>query len=295
MVKTLNMALAFMLQMFAEGGDGGDGDGAGAAGVIGQDAAAQTGEETQQDAAVDEGADLDAEFEELIKGKYKAQYGKLVQDTVQKRMKNHKIIEEKYNKLAPAIDTLAKSYGIDSNDIDALVSAVDNDDHYIETEAFKNGRTIEDQRAFTKIERENARLSARLAEQEQAEQQKAIDAIKDRWNRDSEALKQQFPQFDFDKEMQNPQFAAMMRSGVPVDAAFKVLHQDEIYSSAMQYTAQQTAAKVANAVKANGSRPSENGLSGQAAAVTKTNVSNLSDAEIDEIIRRVGRGEKIKL
>ena len=93
--------------------------------------------------------------------------------------------------------------------------------------------------------------------------------------------------------MQNPQFVQLLRSNVDVRTAYEVVHKDDIIHGAMQFTAQKTAQKLADSIIANGARPAENGNSSQGATVVKSDVSQLSKADREEIIRRVRRGEKI--
>ena len=94
--------------------------------------------------------------------------------------------------------------------------------------------------------------------------------------------------------MQNPDFVALLRSNVDVGTAYLVLHKDEIIPAAMQFTAKTAEQKVVNKIIAGGNRPCENGMSSQSAAVVKSDVSQLSKADRQEIIRRVARGEKIR-
>ena len=79
----------------------------------------------------------------------------------------------------------------------------------------------------------------------------------------------------------------------PLRTAFEVLHKDEIIPAAMQYTAQQTKSKIAKSIAAGSTRPAENGISSQSAARVKSDVTQLSKADRDEIYRRAARGEKI--
>ena len=82
--------------------------------------------------------------------------------------------------------------------------------------------------------------------------------------------------------------------GVDVRTAYELIHKDEIIAGAMQFTAKTVEQKIANKIMANGARPNENGMSSQSAAVVKSDVSQLSKADRQEIIRRVARGEKIR-
>lgn len=62
----------------------------------------------------------------------------------------------------------------------------------------------------------------------------------------------------------------------------------------MHFAAQTIESKVAKSIAANGARPTENGTGAQSAAVVKSDVSQLTRADRDEIRRRVARGEKIR-
>jgi len=110
----------------------------------------------------------------------------------------------------------------------------------------------------------------------------------------ADETKQIYPSFDIETEMGNPKFVDLLRSNIDVRTAYEVLHKDDIIRGAMQFTAQTVESKLAKKVASNGARPSENGMNSQSAAVVKSDVSQLSKADRQEIIRRVQRGEKIR-
>ena len=294
------------LQLFAEGaGDGGTAEGQGAtAGVASQqkavknplanvkygiqEEAAPVAEVQEETTAV---ADLDAEFEALIKGKYKAQYDARTQDTIQKRLKNSKETVEKYNALSPTLEMLGKKYGVDAGDIEALNKAIQEDDSYYEEEALEKGITVQQLKEIRKMERENAALKAQMEEAQRQENGKKLYAA---WMQQAEEAKQIYPSFDIQTEMANPKFVDLLRSNIDVRTAYEVLHKDDIIRGAMQFTAQTVESKIAKKVASNGARPAENGMNSQSAAVVKSDVSQLSKADRAEIIRRVQRGEKIR-
>jgi hypothetical protein len=235
--------------------------------------------------------DLNAEFKELIKGKYKAQYDAIMQDTIQKRLKGSKETVDKFNELAPTLETLAKKYGVDANNIAALNKAIEEDDSYYEQEALEKGMTVQQLKEVRKMERENAELRAQMQEAQRQENGKKLYAT---WMQQADETKKVYPTFDLKAEMNNPQFLALLRSNIDVRTAYEVTHKDEIISGAMQFTAQAVESKLAKKIASNGARPSENGMSSQSAAVVKSDVSQLSKADRAEIIRRVQRGEKIR-
>ena len=295
------------LQLFAEGaGEGGTAEGQG---VTEAAALPQTkGEKNnplasvkygiQEDAPVAEvqtetvaQPDRNAEFEKLIKGEYKDLYDAKMQDTIQKRLKGQKETVDKFNALTPTLELLAKKYGVDANDIDALGKAIEEDDSYYEQEALDKGMTVQQLKEIKKMERENADLKAQMEEAQRQENGKKLYAT---WMQQADEAKKVYPSFDLRAEMNNPKFVDLLRSNIDVRTAYEVLHKDEIIPAAMQFTAQTVESKIAKSIASNGARPSENGMSSQSAAVVKSDVSQLSKADRAEIIRRVQRGEKIR-
>ena len=234
----------------------------------------------------------EAAFEALIKGEYKDLYDARIQDTIQKRLKGSKETVDRYNALTPTLELLANKYGVkDFNDIEALNKAINDDDTYFEEEALEKGITVEQLKEIKKMERENAELRRQM--QEQQTQEKA-DRLYASWMQQADDAKRVYPSFDLGREMANPRFVDLLKSNVDVRTAYEVLHKDEIIPAAMQFTAQQVEQKLVNKIAAGGARPSENGMNSQSAAVVKSDVSQLSKADRQEIIRRVQRGEKIR-
>ena len=235
--------------------------------------------------------DRNAKFEELIKGEFKDLYDARVQDTIQKRLKSTKETVDKYNSLTPTLEMLGKKYGVDSSNIEALNKAIEEDDSYYEEEALEKGMTVQQLKEIKKMERENAALKAEMDAQKRKDN--AAQQY-DAWMRQAEDAKKLYPNLNFKVETQNPQFRQLLLSGIDVGTAYMVVHKDEIIPAAMQYTAKTVEQKLTNKVIANGARPSENGNSSQSASVVKSDVSQLSKADRQEIIRRVQRGEKIR-
>ena len=298
------------LQMFAEGASGGDG-GTGAEGATGETVTAAGSQkkgvksnplanvqygiqpkETVAEAspAAEVVEDRNAKFEALIKGEYKDLYDARVQDTVQKRLKGSKEIEDKYNSLTPTLEMLAKKYGVDATDINALTRAIEEDDSYYEEEALEKGITVEQLKEIRKMEKENAELKRMNAERERKEGAAKQYAT---WMNQAEEAKRMYPSLDLNEEAKNPQFLRLLNSGIDVGTAYAVIHKDEIIPAAMQYTAKTVEQKLTNKIIAGGSRPSENGNSSQGAMTSKRDVSLLTKADRAEVARRVAGGEII--
>ena len=235
--------------------------------------------------------DRNAEFERLIKGEYKDLYDARMQDTIRKRLKGQEETVEKFNSLSPTIELLAKKYGVDASDIDGLNKAIQEDDAYFEEEAMQRGISVQQLKEIRRMERENADLKRQMQEQQTKEN---ASRLYSKWMQQAEDAKKVYPSFSLEAEMKNPDFVDLLRSNIDVGTAYFVLHKDEIIPAAMQFTAKTAEQKVVNKVIAGGNRPTENGMNSQSAAVVKSDVSQLSKADRQEIIRRVARGEKIR-
>jgi hypothetical protein len=311
MVKTNFIPMLLDLQLFAEGA-GGDG-GTGAAGTTGATATAAVSqnkgaksnpladvqygvqptkaEETTPVAEVVEKPteDRNAKYEAFIK-EHKDLDDARIQNIIQKRLKGTKETVDRYNELAPTLETLAKKYGVNPTDIKALNKAIEDDDSYYEQEALEKGITVEQLKEIRKMEKENAELKKQMEEQNREANAKKIYAT---WMEQADKAKQIYPSFNLRAEMQNPKFVDLLKSNIDVRTAYEVIHKDDIIAGAMQFTAKKVEQNLTNKIIANGARPSENGNSSQGASVTKSDVSTLTKADRAEIARRVARGEKI--
>ena len=276
------------LQLFGEGG----GDGAG---VSGSDAGSQTtGEaaEAAAPAAEEQTRDLDAEFDNLIKGEFKQIYGKRVQDTVKSRLKSTNDTVEKYNTIAPVFELLAGKYGVDPQDVQGLTRAIEEDNTYYEDEAMKRGISVQQYKAIRKMEKENAAYKEAA---QKAQTEANAQRLYSQWMQEGEQVKAVYANFDLDTEMADPQFQALLKSGVNIKTAFEVLHKDELIPAAMQMTAKAVQQKLTNDIAARGRRPAENGLSGTANVPAKADVKKMSKQERAKLIERAARGERIEL
>jgi hypothetical protein len=301
------------LQLFADGAGGDGGTGAeGATGVTATAAVSQTKgvknnpladvkygvqptEEKQEVAPAAEVAeepteDRNARFEALIKGEYKDLFDQRMQDTVQKRLKSSKDVVDKYNALTPTLEILAKKYGVEATDIEALNKAIEDDDSYFEEEAIEKGVSVEHLKEIRKMEKENAELKRQMAEHDRKENANKLYAT---WIEQAEKAKAVYPSFDLETELKDSKFIDLIRNNVDVRTAYEVIHKDDIIAGAMHFTAKKVEQNITNKIIANGARPAENGNSSQGAAVVKSDVSTLTKKDRAEIYRRVARGEKI--
>ena len=316
--------LGINLQLFAEGaggtGAGAEGGGTGSEGAMGvtgtvamsqsksvksnpladvkygiqaedaaQNADVQT-KTTDAEGKTTETVDRNAEYAKF-KNEYKDLYDAEVQNILTKRLAKTKEIVERHDALTPTLELLAKKYGVDPTDIKALNKAIEEDDTYYEEEALEKGLSVDQLKEIKKMEKENAELKKQMREQEV---RKNADKLYAKWMNEAESLKSVYPSFDLKAEMQNPKFMDLLKvPSIDVRTAYEVIHKDEIMPAAMHFTAKTVEQKLTNKIIANGARPTENGISSQSASVTKSDVSQLTKADRQEVLRRVARGEKI--
>ena len=291
------------LQLFAEGGSGGDGaaaataGGQAAQGVKADPTAASSGEKTVDPATAENRQEAYAKFKTDYKAEFDAEVQGIIKDRLKKSGTKNEELQKKLDSFMPIIDSLAIRYGADANDAAAILAAYEADDSNYEKEAYENNSSVEQSREHNYLKREIFSLTREKEAQQQREAEAEQERIKQetfaRWDAEAKELKEYYPGFDFAKEVNNEKFAKLLNKGVDMRSAYEIAHRDEILRGAMQMTADKTAEKIANSVKANASRPSENGLSSQAAAVTKPDLNNLTRDQIAEYKRRMQNGERI--
>lgn len=238
-----------------------------------------------------------AEFEKLIKGEFKDLFAQRTQQIINDRFKKTKQIEAQLEAQNELLEKLAAKYGVGTSDVDALSKAIDEDNTYYEQEALKAGMTVEQFKDYRKTMAENASLKRA---QDQAKNRAQGEQIYAGWLKQAEALKAKFPEFDLEKEINDPKtgerFLGLLKHNIDVENAHFLVHKDEILGGAMQYSAQQAAKRVTDGILAKGRRPRENGANTAAAGqVVKADPSKFTKDDRDEISRRVLRGEKIIL
>lgn len=291
----------FDLQFFGEegaaaGGDISTGDAATTAGNAGTEGVATGGTAEQSATATGESQEPAEEtWESLISGKYKKEYGKAVQNAVNKRFKTQ---SAQHTLLDPVVRGLAKKYGISPNadgsiPLEALNRAYLDDNEQYEQEAFKKGMPVEELKQMKALERENAALRQRQSQEENNRYWAAMEE-------QARQLQSEFPGLDFATEMENPEFGhqlAFFKGSDPahaVEKAYKAVHMDEIMSGAMQYAVQRTNSQISRAIQSGSKRPAENGMQGQGAGRSSSiDPSKLTAEQRADYIRRAQRGERI--
>ena len=226
------------------------------------------------------------------------EYNKQMQAVVRSRLKSEKSAEEALGKMAPAIEVMARKYGLDAKNMDyeALAKAINDDDAYYEDKALEMGVSVDTAKKVDQMERDTER---KKAEEQRTLQEQKIRQHFIRLEQQSEAMKKVFPNFDLRKELQDPRFARMTSPnvGISVEDAYYAVHRNEIQTAAMQVTAQKTAERISNAIQSGSRRPDESGASSQAPSVSTFDYRNASQAQRDALKKRIreaaARGEKL--
>ena len=227
------------------------------------------------------------------------EYNKEMQAVVRSRLKSEKSAEEALGKMAPAIEVMARKYGLDAKnmDYDALAKAINDDDAYYEDKALEMGVSVETAKKVDQMERNTERQKA---QEQRTLQEQAIQQHFAKLQQQGEELKKIFPNFDLRTELQNPAFARMTAPGkglMSVEDAYRAVHRNEIDAAASQVIAQKTAEKISNAIQSGSRRPDESGASSQAPSVSTFDYAKASKDQREAFKRdlreRMARGEKV--
>lgn len=286
-----------MVFWMADGGDGaggaaGDGISGTDAGDIGQDAAGQDegAEAPQESPTVPDAKARKAAYNKLIRGEYKQENQAQIDKILRGRLQEGNAAKEQLAKLSDSLALLHKHYG--TQDLDALTAAITGDDRYYEAEAMKRGMDVDQYKLFAQQE---ARINAYAEAEAQARLQEEKSRQVMQWRQQEAALKQQYPDFDLDAEMEasDGELFRMLERGISLDHAYKVLHMDEIMLGTIAGAVQRTEKRVTDTIRANGMRPDENGAGKLPARRMGTPISKLTSKQMEALERRAARGEII--
>jgi len=247
-------------------------------------------------------ADPDAEFDDLIKNKYKEQWQKRADSIAKDRHAKWKAAQEQLDTYTSFLTKVAARYGVDPTDINAAMAAFESDKAYIRELAEKEGRTVEEMEPIIQLRQEKAKADAELArikaEQERIQQEQRSAETVQRWRMQEAEAKQRYPDCDVLADYNHPdpqkraQFRGMLHSGLfTVEQAYKAIHAEELAAKAAAEAEKAAKAKLAAEIQARGSRPAENGTSGQVATVPPFDPSVLTERDIQEMRRLAREGQ----
>lgn len=238
-------------------------------------------------------------FGELLRGEYADLTEELMQNAVTEATRRL----EASPAMKGLMQALQEKYGTDANDLVALTEAVRSgavkDDAYYEKLAMEKGVSTRTARELDKLESQNKHLTEQQQMIQQLERQRAQQAriaeLQAGWDREAEQLKAQYPDFNMAEVLANPEVEKMMRSGVSMTNAYRSAYFDHILKQQQAATARQVEQGVVNRMQQRNARPGENGTRPGGAVQTKIDVSHMSRKEMEEMEKRVMRGEVITL
>lgn len=241
-------------------------------------------------------------FKELIKGDYKAEAGEWVEELIKERFKNQrdvqgelKAAQEQQEKLNPLLEALYQKHNVAQGDLDSLVKQITNDDSLYEDEALQRGIPVDTLKEMKEIQREAEALKAQQAQQAERQfYERHVQGLVQQ----GEELKQLYPNFNLQDELQNPEFARLTSPNVGVDVrtAFEVVHRDQLEPMRAAAITRKVSEDMSRAYLSGSKRPAENGVSGGSAAVPLSDDPSQWDKNtLKRIINDAKSGKKIRL
>ena len=222
------------------------------------------------------------------------EYNQEMQKMMRDRVRKSKGAEDALEQLTPALQMMARSYGLETDTLDyaALAEKISADDKIYEAKAMELGV---DPSIARKLDQFDMMQEQKKRENDKSLQEQAMRQHYAGLMQQGEALKQKIPGFDLQTELQNPSFVRLTAPGVgfSVEEAYGMVHRKEIQQAVAQVTAQQ----MANAIQAGAARPDENGTASNAPSVAVFDYKNASKeqrAALKSAIRAAAaRGEKL--
>lgn len=238
-------------------------------------------------------------FGEMVQGEYSDVFQEMMQRAIDKATENIR----QNPQVARLTQALANAYGVDTDDMDGLIEAVENgrvkDEKYYEDLAQQRGVSVKTARELDKMEsdlkRSNTRNAQLQAMQQEATRQQRVSQIQAQWEAQAAQLKTQYPDFELQEVLANEQVADLMRRGVSLPDAYRAAYFDHIMQQATAQTAQKVEQGVAARIQQRAGRPGENGTRPGGAVTTHVDMASMSRRQLEDLERRARRGEKITL
>ena len=243
------------------------------------------------------GNQIEDEWTQAKKGRFAEQYGRDVQAAVAERFKNQQDNAQLYQEaqsqldgMKPMLDALMKQTGAKS--IDELKNAILDDDSLYEEDAEKMGMTVQAYKSFKKLQEAN---EAMRAQEEQNQQQLMLRNHLEELARQGDTLKATFPDFDLQRELENPVFFRLTapNSGLTVEQAYYAVHHAELAPQAMAAGIRKAQTQISQSLQANGKRPVEGAMQSTAPADITMDPRKMTREQREEIKRQVRMGKKI--
>ena len=271
-----------------------------------------------------------AEFESLIKGRFKELYDERVGGAVKRRLRGMSAQVKRLEALSPTLRSFAEARGIDESDTEALGRALslalgcdgakDTGENNFENKSADTDAShgVPGQKTDAKTAQASKDSSAAQTDGNGSTDRitggteasgtdgnatgagnadgtldtRALARARD-WAAEACEVAGIYPDFDLRTEIGNPRFRSLLRGGVGVRDAYEVVHRDELLPAAMRSAALSAVNQLTDSIAGGAVRPAENGVS--ATLPYACAVGSMTRAERDDLARRVARGERIVL
>lgn len=282
-------------------------------GVVDEDdglAAADENERAAEDGA-GEHDNLEEEFKKLISkdGKFKGVFEKHMSNIVSERLRHDRERNERMARRdaseqravseaqSSVFTELARQYKLEPTDYAGIAKALSEDTSRLEAEAAERGMSSDELSKVKQLELENSKYKQADAKRQAAAVAQRKAALSEQryrsWVSEGEELRKLYPAFDLETEAKNPEFIKGLKSGMPMRMIYEGMHHAELLTSAMAKTAERVEKGVVDKQKANLQRPVEGGTASRASTVHKSRVEDLTNEDIQNIVKRVEAGERI--
>lgn len=225
-----------------------------------------------------ESVNIKTDFDELIRGEYRDEYSKRVEDIVKNRLKDHSELKKNLGDITSALTELKNELGIEAEGVDGIIAE-------LKEHIRKEKGDVDAKGADTREKKENASplVNSENAGNTMAKLLKGCDETKEL-----------YPQFDIKKEFSNPDFRRILKlTDNDPKKAFEILHHDEIIAGVIKDTARMTEERLAGSIASRAARPAEGAQSAASAVYINRDPKSLSKADRADIKKRVRRGERI--
>ena len=250
--------------------------------------------------------DLDARFDELVKGEFKEAFqkrvGKQIQDRFAKSNREKAELEQKAGKADKLMSLLAEKYG--NADPDALYDAVRNDNEMWRQQAIDKGQTAEE---FLEGYDQRQAAAAQQRELEELRQFKQATELDNRFRTLAKSTQELYPDFNMEAEFQNPRFRQALdfiaaqneqhnkQTGqqneiFDLTYAYELAHADELRENVIKRTAKAAAGAAMQTIRANRQRPAEN-AGRPTAPAQRISYRDMTDEQFEAELARVKAGE----
>lgn len=239
------------------------------------------GEETVTEEEHTEDEHVDDEEKPFMVFKSKQEHQEYMDNVIGKRLGKARETEKTKEEYENIIETFKQYYDVEN--IDGLKEKAD---ELLDDIAYKQGTTKE---KLLK-QQENAKKLQRLEALEQEQiHQTFVQAVKADCEKLIKTNPDLYDDVKADDLIDNKEFIALLRSGVPFKKAYDALNLDKI----IEKQTAKAKKNVIDDVKAKGKRITENATKKSKAGAIKIDVSKMTDAQLEDLEERARNGERI--